>query len=106
MKDGTIKNINIFKEIFKSFPNWAPKLKNLFDCSLSNVEPIGWQIIKNLFVEKMNLVTIKQQQQDPRNVILALKPLRGKPLKLEPGVSASRISTVIHLVGRLNEQYE
>lgn len=108
LPDGTIKTINFFQEIFRTFPKWRPSTTCMLDCTVSPAEPQSWQILRNLYIDKMNLVTLKQQRSDPRNVVLALRPRRpdGQPLSTGGEATARRPTLVIHLVGRLNETME
>jgi len=53
-------------------------------------EPQSWEILKNLFISKYTLTTLKQQVDAPRNLVLSLLPRRpdnGK-LRVEQGKSA------------------
>lgn len=85
LPDGKIKTINFFQEIFRTFPKWRPSTKCMLDCAVSPAEPRSWQTLRNLYIDKMSLVTLKQQKADPRNVVLALRPRRADDQPLSTG---------------------
>jgi len=85
LPDGGIKTINFFQEIISAFPTWGPSTQCLLDCAVSPAEPRAWQVLRNLYIDKMSLVTLKQQQADPRNVVLALRPRRADDQPLSTG---------------------
>ena len=85
LPDGGIKTINFFQEITRTFPTWGPSTQCLLDCAVSPAEPHAWQVLRNLYIDKMSLVTLKQQQADPRNVVLALRPRRADDQPLTTG---------------------
>ena len=80
----------------------------MLDCTVSPAEPQSWQTLRNLYIDKMSLVTLKQQKADPRNVVLALRPRRAddQPLSTGGQATARRPTLVVHLVGRLDETLE
>ena len=62
-------------------------------------EPIGWRILRQLLFDRNNLVTIKQQVGNPRNVVLVLKP------KVKAGMQSDP-ATRVHLVGVLDPTHQ
>ena len=75
-----IKTVDIFAEINSVFPKYVPSTRCILDSSISPAEPYSWDILRNLFIDKFCLMTVKQQRCNPRNVVMALVPRRPNDL--------------------------
>lgn len=102
-----IKTINIFNEIFRTFPQFAPSPECLRN-SKRLAEPHAWKILRNLFIDKMCLTTLKQQSDNPRNVVLVLKPSRAnhESQVVEVRESGQSFDQLVYFVGRLDPDFE
>ena len=54
-----IKTVDVFAQINKSFPKFVPSTKCILDSGISPAEPQQWDILRNLFIDKFCLVTVK-----------------------------------------------
>jgi hypothetical protein len=66
-------------------------------------EPVGWRILKHIMFVHMQLVSIKQQKDNPRNVVIALKPRMALGRQKD---TATRLHQTLHFVGVLDEKHE
>lgn len=103
-----IKTVDVFAEINKNFPKYVPSTRCILDSSISPPEPVQWEILRNLFVDKFCLMTVKQQRSNPRNVVLRLVPRRhNKEHQIcQPNSPAVRQDQTLHLVGTLKDNFE
>jgi hypothetical protein len=69
-----IKTVDVMTHVQKIDPRFVPSSMSVLDAN--NVEPLYFRILRNLFIDKLSLTTIKQQSSHPRNVILCLKDKR------------------------------
>ena len=103
-----IRTIDVCHEIQKSEPKFHPSMQSRSDSDLQPPEPQSWQILRNLFTDRFCLTTIKQQPENPRNIILALRPTRenGQSLMVQEGQTCKRPDQVLYFVGTLREDFE
>jgi hypothetical protein len=69
-----IKTVDVMSYVQKIDPRFVPSSMSVVDANI--VEPLYFRILRNLFIDKLCLTTIKQQSGHPRNVILCLKDKR------------------------------
>jgi len=103
-----IRTIDVCHHIQKSERKFHPSMQSRSDSDLQPPEPQSWQILRNLFIDKFCLTTIKQQPENPRNIILALRPARenGQSLMVQEGQACKRPDQVLYFVGTLSEDFE
>ena len=71
-----IRTIDVLSLVFKHYPEYKPRLESEAKCEVEP-KPLHWAILRAMLTENYNLCTVKQQSENPRNIILKLEPQRG-----------------------------
>ena len=72
-----LKSINLLDYVILGDSKLQAPIKHRLDAK-QQPEPNNYRLVRDLLLDFMTVVTVKQQKSNPRNVILALKVKRPK----------------------------
>ena len=103
-----IKTVDVMDMIAKEgLTKLTPKSSCVID-SRSTPEPQNYKILRELLIDNMTIVSVKQQKNNPRNVVFAIRPKRelSGPQTLTMNNTFSEKTMAIYMVGTLTEKYD